>query len=546
MQRILGLDIGAGSVKAVALEASFRTSVVRAWRSEPVAPETEGGPALRERVKTALQALAADRWFAADVIVCSLPDAKVATHLVPLPFADARRVELVLPGQVEELVPFEPDEVIWDWHAALRTNARTEALVAVARRADVADLLSLLREVGVDPAVVTFSAASLASLFASGWASLEPAPTPDTAVDEPLPVVAPLPGSASAEPPVEALVDVGAERTDILLHEASVPRFARSVATGGAAVTRTLAKAFNAPLDAAESFKRTYTPETADPAATAAIDRANAALVRELRATFAAHATRTKRKVSRVRLCGGGAALAGLARTLSLSLGIPVEALSLVPGKAFPDPAGPGRAALALALALRPVAGSKAPSLTFRRGPFAPAMETSAVRGRMATLVAMAAVLLVLFGVSSWAKLRGLELREAEVDKVLCDTTKRILGTCETDFRVALGKLKGKGSPAASVPDLSAVEIAVLVAKAFPPGDKAILDDLDISNETLRLRGDAAGYDVVDGIVAKLQESKCFPEIKKGRLVKGKNDRIEFDLDGLYHCGAKAPAKSGS
>src|SRR5690606_22186952 len=118
--------------------------------------------------------------------------------------------------------------------------------------------------------------------------------------------------------------------------------------------------------------------------------------------------------------------------------------------------------------------------------------------------------LLVLFGANAWAKSHGLAEREARLDAVLCETTKKILGTCETDYRVALGKLKGQGSPAASVPKVSAVDLVQMVTKLFPPDQDAVLDDLDVVDNTVRLRGDAADYDVVENVVAELQKNRCF------------------------------------
>ena len=163
-------------------------------------------------------------------------------------------------------------------------------------------------------------------------------------------------------------------------------------------------------------------------------------------------------------------------------------------------------------------------------------------RGYVGALIAMAAVLVVLIGVSTWAHLRTLRQREAQVDDVICETTRRILGTCETDTRIALGKLKGKGSPAASIPESSALELLVNVTQSFPSGADTVLSDLDIVDRSVRMRGDARSYDAVDNLVAEIQKNKCFGDVKKGKLAKGKDDRIGFDLDATWTCGA---AKAG-
>lgn len=532
MHKILGIDLGASAVKAVAIEASFRSHQLRAYRSEPVAPaveppEGEAAKSWAERAQVALEALARDDWFRADTIICCLPAAQVATHLVTLPFGDAKRVEQTLPFEIEGIIPFDLDEVVFDAHVLARAPNKTDLLVAVARRPDIESTLAMLKAVGVDPAIVTFSALALANLHAENY--LGPA----------------APGADGSATPLEAVVDVGAERTNILLMQDGQVRAARTVAVAGGEVTRALSRSLSVCVEAAESVKRNIVlGGEGDPGVMTAVERAVSMLVRDLRSTFASHQTRSHQKVERIHLCGGGARLGGLAGFIESALGVPVEMLALAPGRDFPEPEELLPGALALALALRGTGNSRSPRLNFRKGAFASTQTEGAWRDRVGALVAMAAVLLVLFGVSTFARLNALETREKRIDDALCDATKKILGNCETDFRVALGKLKGKGSPAASVPPVSAVDLASSISDVFPSGDDAILSDLDIVDTTVSLRGDAKSYEAVDRLVEGIQKNKCFSEIRKGNLTKSKTDRIEFKLDALYGCGIVKKAGS--
>lgn len=556
MHKVLGLDLAATGVKAVAVEATFRTHELRGARFVPLAPpalppaapgaidpsaELTGeapaaapaGPATWvDRVKPALQALAADGWLHADQIVCTLPAAQVATHVVSLPFSDPKRIDQTLKFEVEGLIPFDLTEVVFDWHVVSRSHTRTELLVAVARREDLAALLALLQGAGCDPQTVTFSALTLVNLYSEGY----------------LPTGLPSGGKAkrapdAPPPPVEAILDVGAERSNLVIAQGGQVQFARTLSASGGDVTRAVARALGVPLELAEEAKKALDLSgDNEPTVQVALERAASALVREVRATLSSHGARTA-PVERLRVCGGGSRLAGLLPFLSESLGIPVESLQLPDAKALPEPDTLPETALALALALRGVGGSLAPKLNFRKGPFAFTRDAGELKGRIGAVVAMAAVILMLFGVSTWAKLHALEARENSLDQVLCDTTQKILGKCETDFRVALGRLKGRGSPAASVPAVSAVELVQHVTELFPPGDDAILSDLDIVDAGVRLRGDAKSFDAVENVVAGLQKNACFSEVKKSPLVKGKDGRVQFDLDATWTCGRSADKK---
>ena len=55
----------------------------------------------------------------------------------------------------------------------------------------------------------------------------------------------------------EALVDVGASVTNIVVHQGGVPRFVRILLMGGADITDAVAERLGVPLDQAESVKQT-------------------------------------------------------------------------------------------------------------------------------------------------------------------------------------------------------------------------------------------------------------------------------------------------
>lgn len=535
MQKILGLDIGASAIKAVVVEANFRSHEVRDFRLEPLGAPTVGDTdepeSLAERLRPALDALRADGWLAADKIVCALPAARVATHLVTLPISDARRIAQTLPFEVEGLIPFDLDDVVFDYHVIARAPGKTELLVAVARKEDVRELIDALAACDVDPQVVTVSAVALAALVTEGYVPLAQT------------------GSASeneSAPPVEALVDVGAKRTDVLLFQGKRLQFARSFASGGADVTRAISQATTLSLDDAQTAKHaTDLASGSDPTVRVAAERAQASLLREIRATLAGHAARTRQRVTRIHLSGGGAALAGLPAYLSAALGLAVEPLEIAEGRTFPTPERLLPAALALALALRGLEHRDTPRITFRQGEFASTRAEGGLQKRFITLGAMAAVLALLLGFSSWAKLSALEKRESALDAQLCEITKTALGKCETDYKVALGRMKGGGSPAAKVPQISASNVIDALTRAFPQGDAALLAEFDVVDDLLRLRGDAKSYEAIDDLVERLQADACLADVKKGRLVKGKNNRIDFDLDARYTC-TRGGRKAGS
>src|SRR5260370_40165755 len=81
----------------------------------------------------------------------------VATHLVTLPFTDPKRIEQVLPAEVEGAIPFDLADVVWD-HAILGQAAgKTDVLVGIVKKSVLREHLDALAAAGIEPRGVTRS-----------------------------------------------------------------------------------------------------------------------------------------------------------------------------------------------------------------------------------------------------------------------------------------------------------------------------------------------------------------------------------------------------
>src|SRR5690242_2709123 len=152
-QRTLGLDVGARSVKAVVVEAAYRGYTVLATARADVEPAAgPEAPALRDRQADALKRLLAEAHLVFDNAVVALPGAP-ASHVITLPFVDPRRIDQTVGFEVESQIPFDLTEVVWDWQPLGTRDGKTELLVSVVRKEEMASLLAALAGAGVDPRV---------------------------------------------------------------------------------------------------------------------------------------------------------------------------------------------------------------------------------------------------------------------------------------------------------------------------------------------------------------------------------------------------------
>ena len=135
---ILGLDLGSRRVKAVLIETTLRGFTVAGAAEAPVAPPRRRAARPPSASRRRLRDLLAERGWSADVAaVASLPGV-AASHLVTLPFTDARRIEQTVQYEVEAAIPFDLDQVAWDWQPLDSQPGRSDLFIGVARREELA------------------------------------------------------------------------------------------------------------------------------------------------------------------------------------------------------------------------------------------------------------------------------------------------------------------------------------------------------------------------------------------------------------------------
>src|ERR1700716_1551175 len=98
MHRNVGLDWAQDALRVATVQSGFRGFAIQDVRAVPL--PAEGTPA--ERLQAALLALDLQPALGPDdSIAVALPGAAVATHVITLPFSDTKRIEQVLPAEVE-------------------------------------------------------------------------------------------------------------------------------------------------------------------------------------------------------------------------------------------------------------------------------------------------------------------------------------------------------------------------------------------------------------------------------------------------------------
>ncbi len=307
----IGLDIGTSGVRAA--ELSFGKGQVTLEKFGQVAlPEgavRDGEVVDTDAVATAIKQLWSHTKFGSKKVVIGVANQKVIVRQVDLPWMPLGELKKSLAFQVQDFVPMPVDQAVLDFHPLEETGTeggpRTlRGLLVAAARDMVSASLEAVTKAGLSPVMVDLTSFAVVRSLAD-------------------------PDHLGMGSQVEALVDVGARVTNIVVHQGGVPRFVRILLMGGQDVTNAIAERMGVPQEQAEGMKQQLAlggGDGVDAQAARVVEAVGAAFVDEVRGSLDYYlASSGSAPISRLVLTGGGARLGGLAQRLQTMTRVPVE-----------------------------------------------------------------------------------------------------------------------------------------------------------------------------------------------------------------------------
>lgn len=299
----VGLDIGSTAVRAAeVIPGSERPSLLRAAQV-PLNPGSVESGEVRdvESLSSAIRDLWQRGSFKTRQAVLGVGNQRVVVREVTVPSLPPKELKQSLPFQVQDLIPIPVDEAVLDYDVLEEIEQEgakmVRLLVVAAQREMVNRMVDAAVRAKVEPVGVDL--VPFALIRAVGQ-------------DDGL-------GLDEADLGGEAIVDVGADVTNICVHERGVARFVRILPSGGRDVTVAMATSLGIPEEDAEALKRGQPVEDAPPADQVESIRSArvAGLVDEIRSSLDFYRAQTPgAEVSRVLVTGGGSKLPGLVELL--------------------------------------------------------------------------------------------------------------------------------------------------------------------------------------------------------------------------------------
>ena len=301
----IGLDIGATSVRAAILAPGTlegRPAVTVHGLGHVPLPQgavVNGVVMDQSAVTQALKELWRENRFECRNLILGITNQQVVVRDLQMPNLTPDQLVRALPYRAREIIAIPLDQALIDFAPLGQVNPETDTQDGLLVAAPREPVLAAVR--AVEKAGLRVARVDLASFAA-------------------------LRSIADEKLSVEAVIDMGAHMTSIVIHNQGIPKVVRTITRGGAELTLKLAERLEINPAEAEQLKVTHGLDGRHMEVTRSMSEAIRPLLAEIRSSVHYFASSNSgAQIERISLTGGASQLSGFARLLSDHMGVPVN-----------------------------------------------------------------------------------------------------------------------------------------------------------------------------------------------------------------------------
>lgn len=532
--RILGLDIGSYSIKAVEVEVGLRHIEPLDFFEEPL-PITKAPPE-PEELRVAIQNLFSKNKITPPIkIVASLPGSLVSSRLITLPFTERSKIAKTIAFELEENIPFPMEEIIFDHHIVSTFEKKSNVLALFATRENIKQRLDFFTSAELAPDILT--ADSVAPHNLAFFIRPEPAE-------------------------IFAIINIGRTQTTICIMDRLILSHIRTVAIGGQAITEAVERDYHLPFEEAEKakiqngFLLTEEDETRTQISPDQIKFSNCVksavdpVVASIHQTFQAIRSKGQGIVKKVYLTGGGSLLRNIGQYFSQELQVEVTPLKSLQAFEMSNIAASdennAKATLALSLALGFAGKRFAGQFNFRKGEFSKS-QRAPVGQEVGYLLSMGGIIgLILFMNLSvnYFILRSVYKRldqesltvikkfPIKISENLLSSTESLRAFLDKKARNQEEKIEALGGKKEET--LSTLGILNQISQIVPKSVLFNVRDLTLVDNRVKIKATSDSFNSIDNIEKGFKSNPHFTKVSKGEIstaADGQNKEFTLTFD---------------
>lgn len=304
-KNLVGVDIGASSIKVVQLkEARKKLQIVRTGFA-PMQPQTiiDGHVMNAGAVTESLLKIFHDNKIQQKDVCIGVYGQSVIVRKITVPMMTAAELDEQIQWEAEQHIPFDIKLMSIDYEVLRKRPeaGQMDLLLVAAKKDEINDYASILREAKLKPVVVDINAFTIQNIFEHQYG---------------------LPPEGTI-----ALLNVGAAVSSLNIVSKGVSAFTREITNAGNTITEEIRKALSVSYEQADAYKCGGAPGQIVPQEVAqVINQACQGLAGEIQRSLDFYlATSGEQEISRIYISGGSAYLAPLVQAIERRARVPVQ-----------------------------------------------------------------------------------------------------------------------------------------------------------------------------------------------------------------------------
>jgi type IV pilus assembly protein PilM len=304
-KNLVGVDIGASSIKVVQLKESRKKLSIIKWGFAELPPQTiiDGHVMNAGVVSEALAKIFTDQKIQMRDVAVGVYGQSVIVRKITVPMMTPAELDEQINWEAEQHIPFDIKLMSIDYEVLRKRPeaGQMDLLLVAAKKDEINDYASILREAKLRPVVVDINAFTIQNIFEHQYG---------------------LPADGTL-----ALLNVGAAVSTLNIVSRGVSAFTREITNAGNAITEEIRKQCNCSYEQAEAYKCGGGPTQIVPQEVhQIIMQACAGLAGEIQRSLDFYlATSGESEIQRIFVSGGSAYLAPLAQAIEKRARVPVQ-----------------------------------------------------------------------------------------------------------------------------------------------------------------------------------------------------------------------------
>src|SRR5579864_8176911 len=304
-KNLVGVDIGASSIKVVQLKESRKKLQVLRWGYAPLPPQTiiDGHVMNSGAVAEALARIFHDGKIQQRDVSIGVYGQSVIVRKITVPMMTPAELDEQINWEAEQHIPFDIKLMSIDYEVLRRRPeaGQMDLLLVAAKKDEINDFAAILREAKLRPVVVDINAFTIQNIFEHQYG---------------------LPADQTI-----ALLNVGATVSTLNIVSRGISAFTREITNAGNSITEEIRKQCNVSYEQAEAYKcgggpTQIIPQEVHQIITQACDTLAGEIQRSLDFYLA---TSGESEISQIYVSGGSAYLAPLAKSIEKRARVPVQ-----------------------------------------------------------------------------------------------------------------------------------------------------------------------------------------------------------------------------